>query len=794
MTTQLHTFIRFIHLVIRSLFLLFIVCTANAQQMTQKIRGIVIDKVSQSPLPGAVITLLNVSPVKGTSSDEDGKFSLNNIPIGRQNIKVTYIGYKEATIPNIMVNAGKEVVLNIQLEEEVIQAKEVVINATVQKNKPLNEMSTVSTRTFSVEETQKFAAAINDPARMATSFAGVVGGNDGSNLISIRGNSPNALLWRMEGVDIPNPNHFAGVGSSGGGISILSAQLLGNSDFLTGAFAAEYGNAIGGVFDLKLRKGNNQKRETTLQASLLGFDFASEGPMAKNYDGSYLINYRYSSLSLLSALGILGGDASTKFQDLSFNVSLPTSKIGTFGLFGFGGLSSQTTVGVKDSAQWKEESFKQYYSNYIANAMAIGANHMIRTRRNTYVKSTLIFSGTNNGYEQEKFNTLYQLGQDYDESYIQSRIALSSMVNHKMNARNNFRSGIIISQLNYKLNKQSLNDSSNKLETFLNTTGITYTEQLYAQWNHKINSRLTTNIGFQSILLNLNNTFSFEPRASIKYDISSKENIALGYGLHSQIQPLGCYFAEDPTQSNLRINESLGMSKSHHIVLSHDINISNHTHFKTEIYYQHLFNLPISTDPNNYFSMVNEVEGFTTEKLSNNGKGRNYGLELTLERFLHNNFYYLISASLYDSKYKASNGNWYNTRFNANYATTISAGKEWELSEKYKRKTLGLNTKVIYTGGMRSTPLDEQESILQNKAVYKESQSYTFKNADYFRIDIRVSLKRNYSKTTTTLSLDMQNATNRLNAGGQYYDEGTNTIKSWKQNGIIPVLAYRIEF
>jgi hypothetical protein len=793
MTTLLRTFIRLISLFIRSIFIIsIIVFSANAQQATQTLRGTVIDKVSQSPMAGAVVTLLNTTPAKGTSTDMDGKFMLTNIPLGRQSIKVSYIGYKEAVIPNIIINAGKEAVITVQLEENIVQTNEVVVTAKVEKNKPLNEMSTVSTRTFSVEETQKFAAAVNDPARMATSFAGVVSGPDGNNIISIRGNSPNGLLWRMEGVDIPNPNHFSNVGTSGGGISILSAQLLGNSDFLTGAFASEYGNAVGGVFDLKLRKGNNQKREFTFQAGVLGIDVAAEGPFKKGYDGSYLINYRYSSLSMLSAMGVNVGDGVTKFQDLSFNVSLPTKKLGTFGVFGFGGLSSQVTTGEQDSMVWKEESFKRYNSDFVANTGTIGFNNLKLISRNTYLKSTLLAMGTKNGYKQDKYDNQYNSYRDYEQLYLQNRLAFSSVLTHKFNAKNSLRTGFTVTGLHYNLTQSTYVDSLSRIETYLDNKGNTSTVQGYGQWQHRINQKFTTNVGAHMLFLTLNNTWSLEPRASIKYDISARENVSLGYGLHSQIQPLGTYFAQNA--AGVALNQNLEMTKSHHFVVSHDISLTEHTHLKTELYYQHLFNVPVSKDPTNKFSMLNEVEGYTTDPLENTGLGRNYGLELTLERFLTRNFYYLLSASLYQSKYRAANQEWYNTRFNTNFATTFTAGKEWELSEKHKRKIIGLNTKIMYVGGMRNTPLDATASALQKQAVYDNTHPYSLQNPNYFRIDLRVSIKRNYAKTTTTLSLDLQNATNRQNTGGQYYDEGSNSIKYWYQAGLIPILAYRIEF
>lgn len=348
------------------------------QVLTQTVRGTVVDMISQAPLPGATVVVLGVEPIIGTAADIDGNFRLNKVPVGTRSLKISFLGYKERVLPNITVTSGKEVVLQVTLEENVVQGKEVTIVAQVEKDKPLNEFSTVSARTFSVEETQKYAAAVNDPARMSLAYAGVVATDDGNNNIAIRGNSPNGLLWRMEGVEIPNPNHFSNVGTSGGGISILSAQTLTNSDFMTGAFPAEYGNANSGVFDLKLRKGNNQKTERTIQAGFLGTDLAIEGPFKKGYNGSYLINYRYSTLSMLGALGVPVGDAITNFQDISYNVFLPTEKAGNFSLFGFGGLSNQNFDAKKDSSAWKN-NYDRYSWNFRSNTGAAGLTHFLAT-------------------------------------------------------------------------------------------------------------------------------------------------------------------------------------------------------------------------------------------------------------------------------------------------------------------------------------------------------------------------------------------------------------------------------
>ncbi len=774
---------------------LFLSLKTQAQQITQTLRGSVVDKVSQTPIPGAVIQILNVSPTKATASDANGNFQIENITIGKQSIKITYMGYKDVYLQNLSLNSGKELVLTVLMEEDITNMEEVEVVAKADKNKPLNEMSTVSTRAFSVEETQKFAAAVNDPARVATSFAGVVQAGDGNNHISIRGNSPNGLLWRMEGVEIPNPNHFSNVGTSGGGISILSAQLLNNSDFSTGAFASEYGNALSGVFDLKLRKGNNQKREYTLQAGFLGLDVAAEGPFKKGYEGSYLVNYRYSTLSILGKLGVPLGDAITNFQDLSFNVSLPTKKAGSFGLFGFGGLSYQSTEAKQDSLLWKEDGFYRYTSKFFSNTGMVGASHTRLFTNQSYLKTVLAVSGTQNGYYQEKLQKDYlSFIKDYDQSYTQTKITLSSTYTQKINSRNSLRTGFIVNQLGYNLREKELNDSS-ILEEKINVKGNTQTAQVFFQWQHKLNQRFSTNLGMHYFHVLLNNSWSAEPRASLKYDLNQKNVFTAGYGLHSQIQPLGVYFAQQ-TQTDgtyTTPNQNLELTKAHHLVLGYDHILNSYSHIKLEGYYQHLFDVPISPDKENTYSILNSTGGYYTDALVNNGYGKNYGLELTYERFLHQNLYYLLSGSLYESKYQAANGSWYNTQFNTNYALTLTLGKEWALANKQKNRVLGFNLKSVLVGGFRYTPIDLQASLASGETKVIADQAFEGKCPDYYRLDLKVSLKRNYNKLTTTLALDLQNSTNRKNTGGQYFDAGTGEIKYWYQAPLIPVLSYKLE-
>ncbi|MBK9014232.1 MAG: carboxypeptidase-like regulatory domain-containing protein [Saprospiraceae bacterium] len=323
-------------------FLLNAICVFS-QEPTQTIRGTVTDKESNITLIGAEVAVLSIDPVVGDVTDSDGHFKIGKIPVGRHTIQVSYLGYEPMTVPNLLVTAGKELVLNLELVESAVQLEVATVIAKHDKAEALNEMATVSARSFSVEETSRYAGSFYDPARMATNYAGVAVGSsdDLSNEIVVRGNSPSGILWRLEGVEIPNPNHFGSMGGSGGGISMLSSSTLSNSDFYTGAFPSEFGNALSGVFDLNLRNGNNEKREYAIMFGALGLEGAAEGPFRKGGQGSYLINYRYATLGLLAAAGInIAGDVTPKYSDVSFKMNMPTQKAGTFAIFGLAGQNS----------------------------------------------------------------------------------------------------------------------------------------------------------------------------------------------------------------------------------------------------------------------------------------------------------------------------------------------------------------------------------------------------------------------------------------------------------------------
>ncbi len=782
----MHTYIRF---VITCFFTTLLSSFVSAQQLTGTIKGKVIDKDSHQPLFGVNVLLLNSNPLHGASTDADGSFNLENVSVGRQSLKLSCVGYEDVVISELLLISSKELLLNIEMQEKITDLKDVEVIMQRDKSKANNDFAPISARSFSAEEMNRYAGTQNDPARMAQSFAGVVTANDENNQIVVRGNSPRGLLWRMEGIEIPNPNHFAGSeGSTGGGVSILSSNMLTNTDFFSGAFAAEYGNALSGVFDVNLRKGNTEKWEFTLKAGVLGAEANIEGPFSRKYKGSYLINYRYSTLDLFALMGFdIGGNVTPKYQDLCFNFYFPTKKAGSFTLFGIGGISSLGDKAKRDTSQWKTTSDKSEF-NQKQMLGVLGVTHLYLLKDNkTYIKSVASYSYTNNGSSDDTLDYDFKKFDINNEKFIYKIFRATTMLNTKLDARNILRLGIIYSNTDYKLYSEQYSYLNQFVETQVNNTGNTSMLQAYTQWKHRFSEQFQLNSGVHFLFSILNNKFYIEPRISAEYRVTEKQSLSFGLGLHSRVDAVSTYVSYTP-------NRNLDFSRALHAVAGYNFNFFKDFRLKTEIYAQYLFNVPIGIDSgNSTFSILNYDDGFVNIPLTGKGTGYSYGLELTLEKFFSKHYFFMFTTSLFNSKYKAADGAWRNTTYNVNYVLNALGGKEFVVGKK-GNNIIGINAKLIWRGGNRVTPVDLQKSIAANETAYQNDKAFSEKLPDYFRIDFGVSFRRNKKKYSWMLSFDAQNIINRNNVAARIYNPETQMIETKTNLGIVPVFSWKVEF
>jgi len=778
--------------------------TAIHAQNTQTLRGKVTDADTGWPIPGASIVIRNSDPLRGTVTDIDGEFKLENITVGRHNLQISFMGYQPAGMSNIIVESGKETVLEVPLQESTIETEEVVVNGGTNKSQANNEMAVVSARSFSVEETERYAGSLGDPSRMAANFAGVSSVSDQRNDIIIRGNSPSGLLWVLDGVIIPNPNHFGAMGTTGGPVSMLNNNLLNNSDFYTGAFPAQYGNAVSGVFDLKMRSGNNQTHEFLGQVGFNGFELGAEGPFSSNSKASYLINYRYSTLGLMNAMGVNFGTGASvpQYQDLSFKVNVPTKK-GKISLFGIGGLSYiELLTNPEDTTS---ASFGMGGTNtYFGSDMGVvGLTHLHFFTPSTRLETTISAQGTRVTTTVDSIRDDESTYKFYGDNSSETKYAFSTTLKKKFNAKNNARVGFSSDMYNISfvdsVKRNLLEFEENPLlaeyRILTDSKDNFILTQLFAEWQHRPSDRLTLYSGVHAQHFSLNNSMAVEPRLSAKLTISKKHSIHAGIGMHSILQPHKLYFVQTTLADGTveKTNTDLDFSKSNQAVLGYDYNINENTRIKAEVYYQQLSNIPVSPQYTRY-SALNEGADFanpTIANLVNEGTGTNYGAELTVERFYNKGFYFLFTTSVFESKYKGYDKIERNTAFNGNFVVNGLVGYEFKIG---KNNALTFDIKQVVAGGKRKIPVLLEESILAGKGVYDYENSYKERYDNYSKTDIRIGFKMNSKKYSQEWAVDIQNLTNNKNVFQETYNAQTGRVQTDYQTGIFPMMLWRIRF
>ena len=766
------------------------------QNVTSTLRGRVIDKITSKPVIAAHVILIEESFQTGSTTNQDGYFQIKNLPVGRYNLYIRHVGYESYRLDNLYFNSGKETILYIEMEEKLVKMPEVEISYNDNKIIVNNEMATVSARQFTIEESNKFAGSFGDISRMVVNYAGVQAISNQRNDIIIRGNNPMGLLWRLEGVDIPNPNHFGQLGSSGGAVTILNNNVLMNSDFFTGAFPATYANALAGVFDLRLRPGNAFKYETTAQFGYNGIELGFEGPINNKKSSSYILHYRYSTLGLISKLGF-NINTVPYYQDLTFKVNFPKTKFGSIALFGIGGKSSINVLeSKKDTSEWISKNIgKDVYTG--SDMGVIGIKHNIILSEINRLKTLVAVTGERN------FTDYYTVDinnktTDFSGKHDLSEIKYFASINliSKLSSKNILTNGMIFKNYysSYLDTIKAINQ--NYFNNNINSENIFWLTQAYSQLKHRFNSRIlaTTGLNFQYFIYN--NSFSVEPRIGIKYYIDKEKRslLSLGYGKHSQLQPRFLYeINTEHNGINVKSNTNLDFSYANHYIFGAEQLITNNFRIKSEVYYQSLYNIPVK-ESIGYYSILNEGADYSInfeDSLVNKGTGKNYGVELTIEQFLFNGYYYLVTASFYESKYEGNDKIERNTAFNGNFIINALGGYEYEIGQN---NFLTIDIKILWAGGKRYIPINKPASQIALKPIYDISSAYEKRRKDYFMLNLRIGYKINKPRFSLLWSMDFQNITNYKNIFVEKYDPIRGDVITEYQLGFIPVGRIKFEF
>ncbi|MEM7037507.1 MAG: carboxypeptidase-like regulatory domain-containing protein, partial [Bacteroidota bacterium] len=771
------------------------ICLASAglfgQSFVQTLRGTIRDSETLTPVYAAqvmVYRVLDDSLVASISTNAAGQYTISDLEVGRIRISVQAAGYAPVVREDILLTAERTQQIDLEMEVSGVTLESIEVNATTLRGEPLNPWATSSALTITPEQTQKFAGSWDDPMRVITAFPGVVQQGSRYNNFTIRGNSPVGMLYRLEGVPIHNPNHFAVIGSTGGFVTQFSSAVLSSSDFFSSAFPAEFGNATSAAFDFRFRKGNPEKRQHTFNASVFGLDFATEGPFSKNHKASYLVNYRYSTLGLLALMVDLGG-VRPGYQDLSFNVNVPTRSGGSVKVFGVGGLSNFTLEAETDSSNWGELS-DRVERRSASNSGAMGVALYEPVSENGYVHAVAAVSAgkyfDNQDYLEDDLSWSTRSISEYDDT----RLTFTADYNHRFGPRHVNKSGVIFTHNHHRYTGALFSNLVSGLDTTGFTSGAAQHVQVFSQSKFLLTDKLHLNVGVHVLHFLLNNRQSIDPRLGLTYQPSLRSKIALSYGHHSRIENLAFYFLQN--ESGTFINRNLGLFKSHHGVLSYTTMLTKSLKLKAEGYFQYMYDVP--ADAGSY-SVQNLFTELPIGNLRNVGQGTNYGLELLLHRFSRKGFYYMLSGAIFDSRYAGGDGIWRNSEFNQRFSYNVLVGKEVKLKPKPKKKRLlGFNLNFRHSGGTWYNPVDLQSSLDYGWTRFDFSDRYTRQNPQLYNLDFTFTRRVIRKKVSGEFTLSIKNIVNNEAVLTRYFDPDTETVRERTDYGRIPVLGYKVSF
>lgn len=760
----------------------------KGDKVYQKVRGQVLDLETGDALIGATIYVIEY-PENGAVTDLKGNFVVE-VPIGRLNLAISYIGYK-ASITPMLVNTGQEPFLSVQLEPTASTLAAVSIEAERDKARTQNTSAYGSGRSFTIAEANRYAGTLGDPARMARSFAGVLPARDDRNDIIIRGNSPTGIQWRIDDIEVPNPNHYGGIGLTGNTTTLLNMNLLGNSDFLMGAFPTEYGNALSGVFDLHTKKVNPNKRQYRFQTGWNGFELGAEGPFSKkNPFGTYSLTYRYSFLDVVDLIGIDFG-VLPKFQDLTgkFDFKLgPKTDLSVLGIWGTSFIElDDHNLDSADAPSTGE------YLRTGSDLFLAGVNLSHRINKRTVLKSGISVIDNRVKTQIDTFNFETDASKRvFTDNSGETKYSFFTKLEHRK-GRNSWRTGFRWDSYATDYNSYSINNAG-EFDTTHKENAMLNLARLYVQDEYRFNDKLRARGGLHSQYFLYNGSFALEPRMALRYHATEYHIFSLSYGNHHMLQPRTIYFVETPTAEETLTNKDLDFSAAHHLTFSYDYTITKNLRFKGEAYYQYLYDIPVEANPNSTFSMVNVGADFyipQVDSLVNEGLGRNYGIELTLERFLDKGFYYMVNGSFFKSEYQSLEGQWRSTAFDMRYNINALAGYEKWFGQKV---AFGADAKLTYAGGKPYVPVNETASINSRQVVFNEGQAYSVRHGNYFRTDLKIYYRINYNHVFTEFAMDLQNLTNQKNVFQQEFDPVTEEYKTFYHMSFFPMFTFRMLF
>ncbi len=759
----------------------------------QTLRGYVRDATTGAPARNAVVYLASEisAETQRLTADSSGVFVGMGLSPGLYLCSVSAEGYETLQIPELQIPSGREVRLDVELYPSATPLPDVIVRAGTQQQVllPLGEIPLTRERTL------RFPATFFDPARLALASAGIANADDQANGLLIRGNSFQNLRWRLEGVEVVNPNHLPNAGTLGdrpttaaGGVLLFSAQLMDNSSLLTGALPPGYGDAFGGIMDIYWRQGNARRHEMTAQVGLLGLDLAAEGPLDREKRHTYLVNYRYSTVGLLGQMGISFGNEQISFQDYSFKVGLSGKKGARWSVFGVAGDSRNRFRPPGDTSAIKQ--FKDLFEIDFRSATGIlGASWSRSPSRRTRLHVSAVWSAQRNARSAEARDVLSER-----DTAVENRVGISVRVMHPFSARKRLQAGCLAQYASLDI---SAFRSDERFSYAADAVMLGVQPWINAQWTMP-DERTRLHIGVHGWLWHLRRRYPiemrWEPRLLLVHDLPARHQLALYVGFNSQAHPLWVYALHPPTPRASSENRLEGrpLATALQASVRHSWAWSEWWRLRTEVFYQHQQRLPSA----GALSLANIGEVQLLGNLDASGRAKTAGVEISVERFFAGSWFLSANVTGWRARYRGTDSIWRQSRWNVERIANLTLGKEWTFSEWPERlRAFGVNGRLTWVGGQRAAPIDTAASAATQTTTYDISNGYPLRLPDFVRLDLRVYWRRHLGRRRNSwLAFDLQNATLRRNIAYNYYDPLLRQVVTKPQLSLVPNLSWRLEW
>lgn len=728
------------------------------------ILGSLVDDGSNNSLSYSITVQLKGDTNYVVASDSLGFFIFKDIKLGTYTLDIDDDFFERYTT-SVLLESGNQLKMLIKLKERVHKLADVVIESPY-----YNPYKVTSNYNFSAGDFRKTSATLGDPGRIVQILPGVIPSSNGSNGISIRGNNPYNNNWYLDDIEIPNPNHFGGFGATSGFLGIFNESNLSGFDFYTGGYPAMYANSNAGIFDLRMKKGNKLKRESFAKVNFLGISAGTEGYFKKGKQATYLLTGRIFDTRVVNLTKMLEGKdlIIPRFQDYSYKINLPINKKLDLSFFGFGASNNLQSI----YSVYNETTNNQVLCNNFSTTYSINTNSQL--------KAIVQLSNTRFDYSY-----LVRKTSGYEKTQKEDIIRSNIYFQHKFNAKLRIRIGYQGAFTGYKYKRTSL-----PLSNFDRDSARDNYDIGYLNLNWRLTSKSLLTLGINNLYTKLLKRYSLEPKASITTQVSNGYKLSFSTGIYSKV-PIAYGFEN--------IKNTPKLMKTGQFIVSNEFQLDSGFTFKVEAYYQYYWNVyyinSIVNGVKNETVLNNPILEYSPNPInSNTTTGRNFGIEVFMNKSFKRNYHLVFSGSLFDSRFKNSEGKLLNTIFNNRFNFVASLDKEYLRKKSYGIKVVNISCKTLYYGGYYAIPISLTTSQIYQDTYYDIRGIYSDKLPNNFRIDLGIQISYSRKRVKHELRFDIQNVSNHKNVVKRYYDPITDQVKATYQFPILPIIGYGIYF